>query len=94
MECSLPESLDISTVLDSATQYKQWLANSDLLKIDASRVTRVDAAGIQALTSLFISAKSNQLDIQLIQPTPALLEGINTLGLSNQFDMNNEVGEP
>jgi anti-anti-sigma regulatory factor len=93
MECLLPESLDISTVLDSATQYKTWLTQDNQLNVDASHVSRVDSAGIQALASLFLSAKSNQIDIQLVQPTPSLIEGISTLGLDDQFDMNTEVGE-
>ncbi|KGY14376.1 anti-anti-sigma regulatory factor [Vibrio tubiashii] len=93
MDCSLPESLDISTVLDSASQYGEWLSTSEPLHVDASHVGRVDAAGLQALTSLFLSAKSNQVDIQLMQPTEILLEGINTLGLNLQFDINTEAGE-
>ena len=93
MECLLPESVDISTVLDSATQYKTWLGQDNQLSIDASHVSRVDAAGIQALASLFLSAKSNQIDIQLVQPTPSLIEAISTLGLDDHFDMNTEVGE-
>lgn len=93
MDCLLPESLDISTVLDSASQYQTWLATNKPLNIDASQVGRVDAAGLQALTSLFLSAKSNEVDIQLMQPTQALLEGINTLGLNLQFDINTEAGE-
>ncbi|KLN63924.1 MULTISPECIES: STAS domain-containing protein [Vibrio] len=93
MECLLPESLDISTVLDSASQYKSWLAQHEQLKIDASHVGRVDAAGIQALASLFHSARSNQITIQLVRPTPSLVEGIITLGLDGQFDINTEVGE-
>lgn len=88
MDCLLPESLDISTVLDSATQYKTWLAQTDKLSIDASQVVRADAAGLQALAALFLSAKSNQIEIQLVQPTPLLIEGISTLGLNDQFDMN------
>jgi len=93
MECLLPESLDISTVLDSTTQYQAWLAQADQLHIDASEVVRVDAAGIQALTALFLSAKSNQIEIQLINPTNSLLEGISTLGLQEQFDKSDSIGE-
>ncbi|MFD2017178.1 hypothetical protein ACFSJQ_19630 [Vibrio olivae] len=54
MDCLLNETLDISTVLDSTEHYKQWLADSNqALNLDASDVSRVDAAGIQALASLF-----------------------------------------
>lgn len=88
MECLLPESLDISTVLDSTTQYKSWLSHAEQLDVDASNVGRVDAAGIQALTSLFLSAKSNQIEIRLLKPSPLLTEGIATLGLNEPFDMN------
>ena len=95
MECLLPESLDISTVLDSASDYKAWLTqDTHQIQIDASHVNRLDAAGLQALLALFLSAKSNQIDIQLVKPTPLLIEGINTLGLRDQFEINSEVGEP
>lgn len=95
MECLLPTSLDISTVLDCATDYKAWLAqDANQIHIDASHVNRVDAAGLQALMSLFLSAKSHQIDIRLVKPTQILVEGINTLGLHEQFDFNCEVGEP
>ncbi|MEF1256277.1 STAS domain-containing protein [Vibrio sp. M260112] len=95
MDCLLPASLDISTVIDSANDYKAWLAqDTNQLHIDASQVNRVDAAGLQALTALFLSAKSHKIDIRLVKPTPLLIEGINTLGLHDQFDINSEVGEP
>ncbi|CAM3166554.1 MULTISPECIES: STAS domain-containing protein [Vibrio] len=87
MECLLPESLDISTVLDTTTQYQEWLANQDTIHLDATAVVRVDAAGIQLLSSLFISAKKNQREIQLLKPSEVLLEGIETLGLQDVFDL-------
>ena len=93
MECSLPESLDISTVLDSATRYKQWLAQEDRIQIDATSVSRVDAAGLQVLASLFLSAKKHQINIQLVQPTQVLLEAITTLGLREQIEWNCDFGE-
>jgi len=93
MDCLLPESLDISTVLDTTTQYKNWLTQANELHIDASEVVRVDAAGIQALTALFLTAKRNQIEVQLINPPNPLLEGISTLGLKEQFEKSNSVGE-
>lgn len=85
MECLLPESLDITTVLDSATQYNKWLAQKDSLEINASKVNRTDAAGLQLLTSLFFSANKNHIAIELVQPTPTLIDGLTTLGLIEQF---------
>ncbi|MCC2521423.1 STAS domain-containing protein [Vibrio coralliilyticus] len=87
MECLLPESLDISTVLDTATHYQEWFANHDSIQLNASSVARVDAAGVQLLSSLFISAKKNQREIQLLKPSDVLLEGIDTLGLQDVFEL-------
>lgn len=87
MECLLPESLDISTVLDTTTQYQEWLANQDAIQLNAENVVRLDAADVQLLTSLFVSAKKNQRDIQLLKPSEVLLEGIETLGLQDVFDL-------
>ena len=93
MACLLPETLDISTVLDSASHYKDWLAEDNQLNIDASQVTRVDAAGLQALASLFLSAKQHQIDIQLIQPTQVLVDAIGLLSLHDQIGWNCQLGE-
>lgn len=93
MECLLPETLDISTVLDSASRYKEWLAEDNQLHIDASQVSRVDAAGLQALASLFLSAKKHQIEIQLIQPTQILVDAIGILSLDDQIGWNSELGE-
>ncbi len=94
MDCVLNESLDISTVLDTAEIYKSWLEKSEsTLMIDASHVQRVDAAGIQALASLMITAQQNQRPIQFNNPTTILSEGIAILGLQTLFDANNNVNE-
>tara|TARA_Y100001956_G_scaffold82779_1_gene105551 strand:- start:3318 stop:3608 length:291 start_codon:yes stop_codon:yes gene_type:complete len=93
MQCSLSDSLDISTVLDSAADYQEWLGLNSQLLIDASKVVRVDAAGVQALTSLFLSAKNHSIDIQLTQPTEVLVEAIRTLGLKDQIKWNYDFGE-
>ncbi|NVD08632.1 STAS domain-containing protein [Vibrio sp. JPW-9-11-11] len=88
MERLLPENLDISTVLDSTNLYKNWLSEDSVLLLDASNVKRVDAAGIQALTSLFLTAKLNQTDIQLLRPTELLLDSFKILGLTEQLEIN------
>ncbi|MDN3612175.1 STAS domain-containing protein [Vibrio ostreicida] len=93
MECLLPEALDISTVLDTVTQYKAWLDNTDPIRLNAECVTRVDAAGIQLLSSFFISAKKNQQDIQLCKPSVPLQDAIETLGLQKVFELATKVGE-
>ncbi|MCL9781673.1 STAS domain-containing protein [Vibrio sp. S4M6] len=86
MDCLLDECLDISTVMDATSTYQQWLNQSAPLKIDASKVMRVDTAGIQALASMFTSAKATEIEIQLINSTDTLLEGISILGLAELFE--------
>lgn len=93
MDCALPESLEISTVLDSTSSYREWLSENTEIVIDASQVSRVDAAGVQALCSLFISANNHQIDIQLKHPSQILLEALGTLGLSEQIKWNEDCGE-
>lgn len=93
MDCLLPESLDITTVIDSASQYSEWLEQNDSLQIDASNVRRTDAAGVQLLTSLFFSATKNQIAIELVQAPPLLLDSITTLGLIEQFGAINSLEE-
>ncbi|MBU2899279.1 STAS domain-containing protein [Vibrio hepatarius] len=93
MNCLLPESLDISTVLDVTTLYQEWLTNQDSIELNAEKVVRVDAAGIQLLSCLFISAKKNHIEIQILKPTELLTDGIRTLGLSSVFERTMKVGE-
>ncbi len=88
MDCVLNESLDISTVLESVEVYKSWLEKSESsVVLDASKVQRVDAAGIQALASLMVTAQHNKLSIQLTNPPKVLSEGITILGLQKIFDV-------
>ncbi|MCR9297552.1 STAS domain-containing protein [Vibrio fluvialis] len=46
---ALNESLDISNVVDCKLQYLEWLQQDSKIVVDAARVSRVDAAGIQLL---------------------------------------------
>ncbi|WP_341663577.1 STAS domain-containing protein [Vibrio sp.] len=93
MNCLLPESLDISTVLDLTAQYKELFTNQGSIEVNAENVARVDAAGIQLLSCLFISAKKNRREIYLLKPTQLLTDGIQTLGLCDVFDGTTKVGE-
>ncbi|MFB9135526.1 STAS domain-containing protein [Vibrio sp. AK197] len=92
MDCLLNETLDISTVLDSTEHYKQWLADSNqALNLDASDVSRVDAAGIQALASLFLTAEKNQQKVTLNNSPKVLTDGITILGLTTVIDVSQRV---
>ncbi|SON52243.1 lipid asymmetry maintenance protein MlaB [Vibrio tapetis] len=86
MQCQLDESLEISNVLNSKIEYQQWLDNHELLIIDASSVSRIDAAGLQALASLFLTAKQTHTEIRLINVADKLSDGIELLALTNIFE--------
>ncbi|ASU23595.1 STAS domain-containing protein [Vibrio qinghaiensis] len=85
MNFLLVESLEISTVLDSKANYLQWLSLAPPLTIDASQVNSVDAAGMQLLASLFMTAKRAGIEITLVHATNTLNEGIALLGLESLF---------
>ncbi|WCE31367.1 STAS domain-containing protein [Vibrio sp. SCSIO 43137] len=93
MDCLLPEILDISTVNDAKPQYIAWLESSSPLQVDATNVSRIDAAGLQLLASLFTSARHQKIDIQLINATEKLQEAVSILGLQTLFDSCSETGE-
>ncbi len=82
MSYLLNENLDISTVLEATNQYKNWVSEaSQALLVDGSQVGKTDAAGIQALASLFNSAQNSNVNIELVNATPTLEEAIRVLGL-------------
>lgn len=85
MDLTLAESLEISTVLDSKAQYLEWLKQNSPLRIDASLVAYVDAAGIQLLASFFMTARHANIDISLVNATNTLTEGITVLALEGLF---------
>ncbi len=86
MQCQLDESLEISNVLNSKIEYQQWLDNHELLIIDASSVSRIDAAGLQMLASLFLTAKQTHTEIRLINVPDKLADGIELLALTSLFE--------
>ncbi|BCL71685.1 putative Sulphate transporter/antisigma-factor antagonist STAS [Vibrio nigripulchritudo MADA3029] len=86
MECQLEESLEIGNVLNIKNEYQQWLDTNEELVIDASSVVRVDAAGLQALASLFFSAKQANTEIKLINASDEFQESIKLLDLQSVFE--------
>ncbi|EMA8958039.1 anti-sigma factor antagonist [Vibrio fluvialis] len=88
---ALNESLDISNVVDCKLQYLEWLQQDSKIVVDAARVSRVDAAGIQMLVSLFESARLAEKDIRLENISEVLQEGIEVLGLKHRFMESQDV---
>lgn len=87
---ALNESLDISNVVD-CNPISEWLQQDSKIVVDAARVSRVDAAGIQLLVSLFESARLAEKDIRLENISEVLQEGIEVLGLKHRFMESQDV---
>ncbi len=92
MAMRLGECLDIHSVNEAKENYLRWLDESPPLLIDASYVNKVDAAGLQALASLFISASQSGTSIQLENPPSELLTAIRVLGFESVFSGNKSRG--
>ncbi|WP_087022048.1 STAS domain-containing protein [Thaumasiovibrio subtropicus] len=85
MKCVLDSALEIGTVLQAKAKYSEWLANGDSIEVVGSEVSRIDAAGLQALASLFVSAREGSKTIKLVQPSQTLNDAIETLKLHSLF---------
>lgn len=92
-DCLLPDVLDISSALNVAAESKQWLQDHRSLVILASNVERVDAAGLQVLVSLFLSAERDSVEIRLDKPSATLKQGANALGLQHLLKLSSDVGD-
>lgn len=77
--------LDISVVAQWWQQALTALKSGDPISIKAEDIQRVDAAGIQAILSLFKSAKQRDISIQIHNPSPALYEAAKLTGLNKEL---------
>jgi len=57
--------------------------DSDAIEIDASNVERIDGTALQLLCALFNYAQQNNITINWIKPSDALMESAKTLGLQS-----------
>jgi len=80
----LPAELNIYSALETRDAMLAWVAEQtkqakDTLEVSAGAVTEVDGAGLQLLASL---ANLDQ-KLLLVDPSSALLEACNMLGLTS-----------
>ncbi|PAR48590.1 sulfate transporter [Vibrio metoecus] len=86
----LNEALDIAHVQECKLQFLPWISQHEPIVVDGSAVVRVDAAGIQLLASLWMTAQHNQLEIYFDQLSDVLAEGIALLGMADLMQMKSE----
>ncbi|EEY99774.1 anti-anti-sigma regulatory factor [Vibrio sp. RC586] len=80
---TLNEALDIAHVHECKQQFLLWIAKEEPLVIDGSAVVRIDAAGLQLLTSLMMTAQHSGLEIHFDQLSDVLEEGFAQLGMTD-----------
>ena len=86
----LPADLTIYAVAELQPQWLAWMSalasrGEDSADVDAQGVEQVDAAGLQLLVSLQRTLVDRGLRMCLRQPSRALREGCDTLGLWDAF---------
>ncbi|HDI3139213.1 STAS domain-containing protein [Vibrio cholerae] len=86
----LNEILDIAHVQKCKQQFLPWMTQDESIAIDGSAVARVDAAGIQLLASLFITAQHNGQQIHFEQLSDVLAEGLALLGMTDLMQLKSE----
>ncbi|EPH6095096.1 STAS domain-containing protein [Vibrio cholerae] len=86
----LNEVLDIAHVQECKQQLLPWMSQEAPIVIDGSAVARVDAAGLQLLASLFITAQHNWQQIHFEQLSDVLAEGLALLGMADLMQLKSE----
>lgn len=86
----LNEVLDIAHVQECKQQFLSWISQEESIVIDCSAVSRVDAAGLQLLASLFITAQHNGQQIHFEQLSGVLAEGLALLGMTDLMQLKSE----
>ncbi len=86
----LNEVLDIAHVQECKQQLLPWMSQEAPIVIDGSAGARVDAAGVQLLASLFITAQHNGQQIHFEQLSDVLAEGLALLGMADLMQLKSE----
>lgn len=95
---ALPAELTIYAVAELHPQWLNWLAtldgHADAAHVDATAVDQVDAAGLQLLLSLQRTLDARGCRLQLGEPSAALRQGCESLGLCNWLRQQTAEGAP
>lgn len=91
---SLDSSLTISEVSSLQDQLLERLREMVPLRIDASDVDAIDAAGLQLIASLFKNAREKGIDLSLAKPSDAFVASARQIGLAALFDIEADIVKP
>jgi anti-anti-sigma regulatory factor len=85
-EILLPACFDVSTAGAVAAEIQDRLVLG-ALTLDASAVTRVDAAALQLLCATFAAARASSARVEWRTAAPAVIEGARILALSEALGL-------
>jgi hemoglobin-like flavoprotein/ABC-type transporter Mla MlaB component len=78
---------DISQSAALKTELLALLDKQQTIQIDASRVERIDGTALQLLCALFVQAETNNVSLQWVEPSEALLQAAKYSGLTNLLNL-------
>lgn len=78
---------DISQSAALKTELLALLDKQQTIQIDASRVERIDGTALQLLCALFVQAENNNVSLQWVEPSEALLQAAKYSGLTNLLNL-------
>jgi chemotaxis protein CheX len=84
---TLASTLDVAAAQPLATEVLG--ARGRPLTVDASRVERLGAQCAQVLLAAQGTWNSDDVQLALVEPSPAFVEALKILGLSESFDLSN-----
>lgn len=84
---SLGAALDIAHAAAVKTDLQALLEGDSPILLQAAAVERVDAAGLQLISSFLAHCQSHQRDCQWDQPSAALCEAAAGLGLAQALQL-------
>ncbi|MCX4188856.1 STAS domain-containing protein [Methylophaga sp. OBS3] len=82
---SLGRELTVAQVAELYIKSLQLLSEDGGLEIEMSDLQVVDAAGVQFLLALSLTAQESGLQLRMSSPSPALIETVDVLGLRSEL---------
>lgn len=87
----LPEDVSIATAEKLRSEMLHYVTTCDVLDIDASKVSRVDTAGVQLLAVMAASARSGACRLNWLSVSETLMHAVSTLGLAAAIGVTQQM---
>lgn len=88
LEIDCGESLTIAEVGSVYADLLVPLAEGKAVKLNVSKLERIDTAGVQLIYSLYKEAQTQGHTVEWDQPSEAFCQSVGLLGLAQQMNIN------